>query len=77
MPAADSDKPRWFRIPYTVPDDGAEHHIRVDVEEEDENRTVYEKTHRPSEKIKIEFEVRSLKRKIRLFDNDQLKGEVE
>lgn len=77
LPAADSDKPRWFRIPYTVPDDGAEHHIRVDVEEEDENRTVYEKTHRPSEKIKIEFEVRSLKRKIRLFDNDQLKGEVE
>lgn len=77
LPAADPDKPRWFRIPYTVPDDGAEHHIRVDVEEEDQNRTVYEKTHKPGEKVKVEFEVRTMKRKIRLFDNDQLKGEVE
>jgi serine/threonine-protein kinase len=77
LPAAESGKPRWFRIPYTVPDDGAEHHIRVDVEEEDQNRTVYEKTHQAGEKVKVEFEVKTLKRKIRLFDNDQLKGEVE
>lgn len=77
LPAGDPMKPRWFRIPYTVPDDGVEHHIRVDVEEDDQNRTVYEKTHKPGEKVKIEFEVRSIKRKIRLFDNDQLKGEVE
>ena len=77
LPAADPDKPRWFRIPYTVPDDGAEHHIRVDVEEEDQNRTVYDKTHKAGEKVKVEFEVRTMKRKIRLFDNDQLKGEVE
>ena len=74
---ADSENPRWFRIPYSVPDDGAEHHIRVDVEEEDENRTVYEKKHKAGEKVKVEFEVKSMKRKIRLFDNDQLKGEVE
>jgi len=77
LPAADLDNPRWFRLPYTVPNDGAEHHIRVDVEEEDENRTVYEKTHKGGEKVKVEFEVRTMKRKIRLFDNDQLKGEVE
>ena len=77
LPPADSENPRWFRIPYSVPDDGAEHHIRVDVEEEDENRTVYEKKHKAGEKVKVEFEVKSMKRKIRLFDNDQLKGEVE
>jgi serine/threonine protein kinase len=77
LPPADSENPRWFRIPYAVPDDGAEHHIRVDVEEEDENRTVYEKKHKAGEKVKVEFEVKSMKRKIRLFDNDQLKGEVE
>jgi hypothetical protein len=77
LPGADPGKPRWFRIPYTVPDDGAEHHIRVDVEEEDQNRTVYEKTHQAGEKVKVEFEVKTMKRKIRLFDNDQLKGEVE
>jgi len=77
FPAAEPAKSRWFRIPYTVPADGAEHHIRVDVEEEEQNRTVYEKTHKAGEKIKIEFDVRTMKRKIRLFDNDQLKGEVE
>jgi hypothetical protein len=77
LPAADQDNPRWFRLPYSVPDDGAEHHIRVDVEEDDENRTVYDQAHKPGEKVKIEFEVKSMKRKIRLFDNDQLKGEVE
>ena len=77
LPPADLDKPRWFRIPYNIPDDGADHHIRVDVEEEDQNRTVYEKTHKAGEKVKVEFEVRTSKRKIRLFDNDQLKGEVE
>ena len=77
LPPADTENPRWFRIPYSVPDDGAEHHIRVDVEEEDENRTVYEKKHKAGEKVKVEFEVKSMKRKIRLFDNDQLKGEVE
>ena len=77
LPPADSENPRWFRIPYTVPEDGAEHHIRVDVEEEDANRTVYEKKHKAGEKVKVEFEVKSMKRKIRLFDNDQLKGEVE
>ena len=76
-PPANSDNPRWFRLPYSVPDDGAEHHIRVDVEEDEENRTVYDKTHKAGEKVKIEFEVKSMKRKIRLFDNDQLKGEVE
>lgn len=77
LPSADRDNPRWFRLPYSVPDDGVEHHIRVDVEEDDENRTVYDKAHKPGEKVKIEFEVRTTKRKIRLFDNDQLKGEVE
>jgi hypothetical protein len=38
---------------------------------------VYEKKHKAGEKVKVEFEVKSMKRKIRLFDNDQLKGEVE
>jgi hypothetical protein len=68
---------RWFSFPYKIPNDGVDHYIEVYVEEEDQNRKVYSTTHKAGEKVSAEFELRSTKFKVRLFDNDQLIGKWE
>lgn len=66
-------KLRKKRIVYQVPNDGIEHQIRLDVEDGSTNSIVYEQTHAAGESVKIEFKMSS-RSKVRLFDNDTLKG---
>lgn len=66
-------KLRKKRVVYNVPKDGIEHQIRLDVEDGATNSIVYEQTHAAGESVKIEFKMSS-QSKVRLFDNDTLKG---
>lgn len=75
---SDDMKERFLKVSYKVPDDGQQHHIRIEVE--DANGTMhvaYDNTHRAGQKIAPEVSGSGKPEniKIRLYDNDQLKAE--
>ncbi|MGC4045141.1 MAG: PASTA domain-containing protein [Armatimonas sp.] len=79
-PPRDNDTPRVHSFsvpkePYQVPRDGKPHRVRIDVEDEDGKRTEYDAQHEPGESVQASVTVTG-KAKIRLYDNDVLKGEA-
>lgn len=68
---------RYFRVEYPVPDDGNEHRIRIDVEDDEGPHTVYDETVKAGTKLKRE-RVKTVGEdvKVKVFDNDELASEL-
>jgi serine/threonine-protein kinase len=62
-------------LPYVVPRDGRPHRIRIDVVDDDGQRTEYDALHEPGESVQASVTVTG-KATIRLYDNDTIKGEA-
>lgn len=77
-PRNDTPRTHSFSVPkepYPVPRDGKSHRIRIDVEDDEGKRTEYDAQHEPGESVQASVTVTG-KARIRLYDNDALKGEA-
>jgi hypothetical protein len=70
-----SDTPRIFTVQYVVPNDEADHRIRIDVFDRDGMRVDYDAVHRPGERVVHEVNAYGKKVTIKLYDNDILRSE--
>jgi hypothetical protein len=63
-----------FRVPFRTPDDGAEHRMRLDIQDGQGMRTAYEKTLPPDTRVDTEVVGVGRPIRIKLYDNDTLKA---
>ena len=69
-----NERQRTFAVGYKVPSDGQPHHVRIDVEDRNGQRTSYDETHQPGETISKDVEGIGSQITIKLYDNDVLRS---
>lgn len=75
-PSTTGAKTRYFDIKYPTPADGADHRVRIDVLDDAGPHTVFDEVKKSGEKMSYRVEAIGKAVTIKLYDNDELKAEL-